>query len=179
MEHPVFIAIISNHCIFCPPFMKEWPTLVQKLLEIYPQLSFPKPNQYTKEYVLPPIKVIDNNLNSYEYPKDLLNYARLWTPMIMLVPGKVWSRCCAKLGPNNPEKLEALEVMNSKWINNQLTFYPVYPKQDVQHVVIWFKEALQRLIRPSIPILQPLPAIPSLNLITKRKLHVLPSLLAL
>jgi hypothetical protein len=52
----------------------------------------------------------DENL----FPKDLQRYSG-WFPMILLIPGPIWDKAMANLGPKNPIKLEGgIKVFNGE-----------------------------------------------------------------
>lgn len=140
---PVLVVIIAplNECVFCEALMKIWPKVTESLLSIYPKLKFPEHTNDTKNYKYPPIIMKNKQLDS-KHPKDLINYCGQfwsWTPMTLLVSGESWKNAL------NGGKLENVQIMNSKLVNNILKPFPTWNTKNPTQFGLWLKDTLPKV----------------------------------
>ena len=147
-SEPVFVVIMSNRCQHCIHLLNQWPEVIQSVLSIYPKMRFPQSdptNVHTKHLLNPPIMIIDGVIDSYMYPRDLRKYYDLWTPITLLIPGKVWDDCHKKLGPGNMEKMEPVQIMNSKPHDGTYLPFQTHDTRIAVNFGLWVQEALKNM----------------------------------
>jgi hypothetical protein len=101
-------AVGCSHCdnldsIWNTPDSVEHQSVTSALRQVNPKIR-------TEKVVFPYMGgEFDMNLA----PRGLMWYSKGWYPMVLFVPGALWDRAMAKLGPKNDvEILEGVQVMN-------------------------------------------------------------------
>lgn len=75
-------------------------------------------------------------------PKDIYRYTG-WTPMIFLVPGKIWDQAMETLGPENRVVIkDGVQIFNGVWRSEKIEFEQKYDFQNPKEFVSWLKAAL-------------------------------------
>lgn len=147
----VFVVLLSNKCHHCNQLLGNWNAIVDAVLKQSPGIRFPIGSGQFKDYKYAPIMVSDHHLNSNLYPKDLLRFYRLWTPITLLIPAKEWTRCTQKLGPNNQEKLEGVQIMNSAIVGDRVIPTMKWDTRNPLNFGLWLKDSLREPVVQEAP----------------------------
>lgn len=144
---PVLVVLVSpsSECIHCEALMKIWHKVTSSLLSTYPKLKFPVAAVDTKHHRYPPI-MIKNQQVDPQYPKDLNNYCGQvwsWSPMTLLIPGESWHKALKE-----NVKLENVQIMNAKMINNVLKPFPEWNTKIPENFGLWLKATLPKVQTP-------------------------------
>lgn len=136
----VLVALLSDQCEHCPKLLSIWNDVTKELLKVYPGLRFPVSTIDTMKYKHPPIMIKNQQINENLFPKDLLKYYHLWTPITLLVPSKSWDFCCSEAGKGTT--LQGVYIMNSVIKNGNIAPMPIYNPLKPEEFGIWLKDIL-------------------------------------
>lgn len=141
LSEPVIVFYKSKNCGFCTDVSNIWDNSSSNS-ELSITASLRKVNPNVRFFI---VNAIDRTGNFDENlaPKDLIRYAKIRFPQIILIPGPLWDTAMANLGPNNNIKLiENVKVMNFKIVNEKLEYEEKYDLLVPSDYERWFNDCM-------------------------------------
>jgi thiol-disulfide isomerase/thioredoxin len=132
LSEPVFVFYKADGCKHCENLFKIWDAVKSSLKEVYPNLRF---------------QIVTGAMNANKFdpnvtPSGLRIYT--WFPQLLLVPGNIWDKAMASLGPkNNVDLKEGVQAINLEWVNGKSNYKPSYDSRDPKAIARWLKVALE------------------------------------
>lgn len=130
---PVIVVLETQTSIYTYRLRKIWPEVSSNILKVYPniRICFVESSNCCSNF--------DQNI----FPTDLKQYFK-WTPMVLLIPGKLWDTAMQHLGPNNPIKIkEGVQIFNAEWDTpDDFIYTRTYNYLDPEDYAKWIKTSL-------------------------------------
>ena len=133
VSEPIVVLFKAKGCKYCDVLMSYWDKVVLAIKQVYPKMRFT---------VLTVNSMSDFDPNTI--PNGMRMYRR-WFPMTLLVPGHIWDRAMADVGPSSTvEIVDGVQVFNGEIVGKTVNQNIRYDARNQSGYASWIQEALRK-----------------------------------